>query len=240
MIRSVRCLVLLGALASASHAATLYAPTATFTATGSAGNWTLTFTIFQNITPANFSAQFVGLYMPGATQTGSPAFWQTSSPYNPTAAGGGGTPVIGNSEQGVDGLHLTWEAHSSYWNPAQNPSGNYNPGPLAGFQLHVTTLELPTAVQGWIIALNRDGCANPNVPDDNCAFPGTTPPTYDGRGVTWDWHANNPNSFGNPQRDEPAWNFTATLANVPEPSTYALLGLGFAAMGVAHRFRRSK
>lgn len=141
-------------LVTAASASVFASPVGvTYTVSGSAGDWTLNFSVTNNVV-AGQVVFFFGVLLPGQSISGSPAGW-------------------GN----------TTRSFGSTWNPALDPIGELTGGPninyndiwhgsggsdnpqffipfgmtQSGFEVKVTSLTAPTSVQWFAYSIDVDG-----------------------------------------------------------------------------------
>lgn len=121
-------------------------------------------------------------------------------------------------------------------------SGNANPSTAGQYTYVATGLTLDANTKYWVLAGVSSGNGSYSWIDSNGGYPADmahtgnwsifTSPT------TTDSYSLNGGGSWNPAYGSP-YMFSASATAVPEPSTYALLGLGLVIAGIAHLRRRA-
>ena len=176
------------ALVSLVGAARANVVDATYTVSGSAGNWVYDFSFTNNIGGSN-QIYFLGINLPATDVVGSPTGWGGISP---------------------DGSYNNqWCTRSCQWTSEADLLADAiaSGSTLGGFQARDTSLIAQTSIPWFVYAWG----GVPNSP-----------------GCPLDCGAN------------PGFEGIASVAAVPEPSTWAMMILGFAGVGfMANRRRKS-
>ena len=181
-----------------------------YSVSGSAGNWLLDFTIKNQFSgSSDYSFYWFGVNLPANAISSSPGSW---SPFvQKTVSQGSGT------------------TYRDTWYISQQDG--LAPGQtLNGFSAHLTSLDAPTTV-GWF-AYAFSGSNTTYEGGDN--FNGSTyNPGFEGSAQGSFPQVNIETYENPPQQEQPPIN------TVPEPSTYALMVSGLAALGFAARRRNA-
>jgi hypothetical protein len=139
-----------------------------YTVTGSTGNWTLDFSVNNNLAgAANQDFYFFGVQLSGTDITGTPSPFVTYIPFNPSTSWGGANIIYNNvwlaDSSGTDGLPGTT---------------------TSGFDVKITDAVAPTSVDWFAFTYGSDpysGAGNLNAIQENGAnnplFEGSATPT---------------------------------------------------------------
>src|ERR1700737_3929024 len=175
-----------------------------FTASGSAGNWLLDFSITNNLGDTNDIYLF-GVRLSARNELGTPTGWDPNS-----LPGGINWSIYGGSNTNYHNIWFTGPAASG---PARHPIVVVAPGQtLGGFQVADSDLTLPSDVSWFAVA------SGGHYTGPGCSFICGAP-------------------FDNPGFEGLA---AASVSGVPEPSTWAMMILGFAGLGFMGYRRKSK
>jgi hypothetical protein len=183
------------ALVSLVGAARASVVDATYTVSGSAGNWVYDISFTNNIGGSN-QIYLIGITLPATDVVGSPNGW-----------GGYGAPDFGTP--GNPSYNINWCTHSCQGTSEADLLADAiaSGSTLGGFQARDTSLIAQTSIPWFVYAWG----GVPNSP-----------------GCPLDCGAN------------PGFEGIASVAAVPEPSTWAMMILGFAGVGfMGYRRRKS-
>jgi hypothetical protein len=203
-----------------------------------------------------------------ASSASAGVLWTTWTSGTVDAASGSATGVMGGVGVSYSGEMECLNCYSSGWSPAStwanNPPPSYSPGSDSGIQLwggdpEVTdTITFSAPVLNPVMAIVSLG--SPSIPasfvfaeGENFILVGGGPSsqwggqalTRDGQTV-WGVEGNGLVQFlgtyssitwTNPQQE---FYFAATVGEAPEPSTWAMMGLGFAGLACAGFLRSAK
>jgi hypothetical protein len=184
------------ALVSLVGAARANVVDATYTVSGSAGNWVYDFSFTNNIGGSN-KIYFLGINLPATNIVGSPTGW-------------GGLTIVGSPDGGTGtSYNNNWCVRSCQWTSEADLLADSiaSGSTLGGFQARDTSLIAQTSIPWFAYAWG----GVPNSP-----------------GCPLDCGAN------------PLFEGIASVAAVPEPSTWAMMILGFAGVGFMTYRRKSK
>ena len=179
------------ALVSLVGAARANVVDATYTVSGSAGNWVYDFSFTNNIGGSN-QIYFLGIKLPATDIVGSPTGW-------------GGLTIVGSPDGGTGtSYNNNWCVNSCQHDLLAAPIASGST--LGGFQARDTSLIAQTSIPWFAYAAGG---------------------VYNGPGCI---------SCGS----NPGFEGIASVAAVPEPSTWAMMILGFAGVGfMGYRRRKS-
>ena len=188
-----------------------------YTVSGSSGNWLLNFTLFNDFGgPSDMGVYWFGINTPSTSVTGSASAWWSNGAS--TVNAGSGTTY-----------QNSWRTDmSTFLLPGQS---------MTGFAAQSFALAAPTSV-GWFAYAFSDSYAQSNGGYDvGDNFNGLTyNPGFESRSTGFIVQVN-PGTLTPPP--PPPTELNVPVTTTPEPSTYALMATGLAALGYLKRRRRA-